>query len=203
MSDHEPAIAPGSLSRGRRRSGIARRAVQWLCRIVLLPLLGFAAYVWTAASLYMVRFDYTGLDRGAGSWPQPPPIDYGATLFCCLGPPGWIVGLGVFGFALAMALTVYRFRWPVRVIVAATPGVLIIYQVAHIRDLYPWVRQAFLRILPAETLLAVLAALLCRPIWRLLVRASCGDALGGAGPRLLDLPSCLPGTGECPADVRR
>jgi hypothetical protein len=141
----------------------------WPVRVFALLLAGVTASFWSGLSARaLILFDRTGLEPGDPGFGLP--IDHAGTLLRCLGPVGWIVGLGVFGLALAMALVVCRWPWPLRVIVAAAPTALVACLDACVWDLHPWVRPVCLRIAAAEIVLAVLAAVLCRRMTRLLPR---------------------------------
>jgi hypothetical protein len=138
----------------------------WPAVLVLLELL---AYFWSGLSVRaLVCFDRTGLEPGEPGFGLP--IDYTGTLFRCLGPIGWIVGLGVLGVAFAMALVVYRLPWPLRVILAIAAPAMLGGQIIFVSDLHPWVRPVCLQIATAEMVLAVLAAVFCRQIARFLPR---------------------------------
>ncbi len=137
-----------------------------LLRAVALLPVGFGAYLWSGLSVTaLMRFGQADGPSGL----LPVPFDYRATLVTCIGPVGWIAGLGVFGFGLVMAGLVYRCRWPVRVLVAAAPLAVLMYLIACTGDIYPWVRAVALRIAAAQGLLAVLAAVVCRPAWQVLL----------------------------------
>jgi hypothetical protein len=157
-----------------KNQSVLKRMIGWLLRIFVLMVAGIIAYFWSGLSiLVLIRFDRTSLEPG-----EDPtfglPIDYTATLLWCLGPAGWLVVLGVFGFAFIMALAVYRWPWVLRAIVAAAPPVLVLRQTIYVSDLNPWVRPVCLQIESAEVLLALLAAVLCRPIARRLQSAKKG-----------------------------
>ncbi len=147
-----------------------------LARVLALLSLGYVACVWSVLAVRaLIRFDLTGLENGYRQSVSPIPIDYRLTLLNCLGPVGWIAALGAFGLAFTMALTITRWRWALRVIVAVAPVALVMYLTACIWDIHPWVRVVCLRIEAAEALLAALAAVLCRPTWRLLLGIWTGE----------------------------
>lgn len=149
--------------------GHIKRLKPWLLPFLAIMVFGFVAYLWNGLSVRaLIRFDRTGLEPGEPGFGLP--IDYGETWRCCLGLIGWIVGLGSFGLALIMALAVYRWPWPLRVITAAAPSALVLIQIVHVSDLHPWVRPVCLQIAVAEIVLAVLAGLLSRRIARLFPR---------------------------------
>jgi hypothetical protein len=146
-----------------------KRLMVGLLRVFVVLLAGFVVYLWSGISLrVLIRFDRTGLDPGEPG--SGLPIDYAVTFLYCLGPIGWVVGLGVFTLALVMVLVVHRWPWPLRVIVAVAPLALLVRQMIYVSDLHPWVRPVCLQIVAGEMVLAVLAAVLCRRMARRLPR---------------------------------
>lgn len=148
---------------------IKRRLTIRLLQVFALLLAGVVSYFWIALSgRVLIRFDRTGLELGEPGFRLP--IAYTETLLRCLGPVGWIVGLGIFGLAFIMVLTVYRWPWPLQAILAAAPIVLVMYQITSQWDIRPCVQPVLLQIVAAEMALAVLAAVLCRPIVKRLLQ---------------------------------
>jgi hypothetical protein len=146
-----------------------KRLTTWLLRVLLLLLAGVAAYLWSGFSpRVLICFDRTGLEPGEPGFGLP--IDYTGTLLRCLGPIGWLAALGVFALAFTMASAVHGWRWPLRGIVAVAPVTLVAVQIVCVSDLHPWVRPVCLQIVAAQMALAVLVAVLCRPIAGLLLK---------------------------------
>ncbi len=170
MEDSERAAASCASSQKQLAPSVWWRLAKWLLRLFVLLLAGFVAYHWAYFSnaLFMrtVHFDRTRLGPGEAGFRLP--IDYVTTVLTYLGPLGWIVALGVLGLALIMALTVYRWPWPLRVMVVSAPIAPLLRQ-ACIADLRPEIRPIWLSITVVELLMAALVVVLCRPIARRLL----------------------------------
>jgi hypothetical protein len=167
MEDSERTVASCASSQKQLASSVWLRPAKWLPRFSVLLLAGFVAYCWAYFSnaLFMRTVHFARTRLGPGEAGARLPIDYEATVLAYLGPLGWIVALGVFGVALIMALTVYRWPWPLRVIVVVAPIAPLLRQ-ACVADLRPEIRPIWLSITVVELLLAALVAALCRPIAR-------------------------------------
>ena len=143
---------------------VARLLATWLLSALLFLVLGFLLYAWCAFSPLLL------IGRSPAPEPQDSlgPADFSATMFRCCGPVGWIVGLGVLALAFAMALTVYRWPWPLRLVLVAAPPALVLYPLAW-ADVFPWIKLVLQSATSVELLLAVLAAVFCRPAARRLL----------------------------------
>lgn len=149
--------------------GLLRPAVGAAIRALVVLLTGFVAYLWSGLTLrVLICFDRTGLEPGEPDMGLP--VDYGATWRSCLGPAGWIVGLGVFGLALAMALMVERWHWLARVVVAIAPTAAIVCLLHWSLDVHPWIRSLGLQIILGQMAVAAAAGLSCRRLARLIHR---------------------------------
>jgi hypothetical protein len=167
VEDSERAAASGASSQTQLAPFVWWRLAKWLLRLFLLLLAGYVAYYWVALSLRaLVRFDGQGLSPHTVALGRP--IDYTPTMLACLGPLGWMAGLGVLGLALIMALTVYRWPWPLRVMVVSAPMALFLCRFCAGNPL-PWVRASVLSIAVVGLLTAASVAVLCRPIARRLL----------------------------------
>ncbi len=138
-----------------------RWVATWLLRSVAIVLILSALYVVSAVSpRVLIRFM-----PDDGSPPHHgPSFDPDATLGWCLGA-GWIIALIVFSLALIAALILRRWPWPLRMLVVLSPMLLVLCAWLQ-GDLHAWLRPWAGTILAIETLLAALAAVLCRTLAR-------------------------------------
>jgi hypothetical protein len=143
-----------------------RRLMFSLLRMIIFLLTGFALYVWCAVSCKgLIRRDTIEAAVSMGG-----PINHFETLFCCFSPIGWFLALGVLGLASVMTLIIYRWPWPLRIIIAAMVPSWLMYYTANADLTDPWARTVLMWITGIQILLAVLAAIFCRSAARRFLR---------------------------------
>ena len=98
MNDSQSITRSRLLPKDQRLAQILRWVTGWLLRMLALLLTGMMAYLWNGLSpRALLCFDRTGLDPGEVGFGLP--VAYGETWVRCLGPVGWIAGLGTFALA--------------------------------------------------------------------------------------------------------
>lgn len=153
-----------------RRHSLVATIGLWLLKSAGLVLVWLVALVWSGllAPRVLIRRDMIDFEpQDPGRWM---PIDHVQTFWWCAGPAGWIMALGMLGLGVVAAALVYRWPWPLRVIVAGASPAWVLFNVLYASDLHPDIQPLMLGMSAAAVALAMLGALLCRPIVRLVVR---------------------------------
>lgn len=155
------------MSSSLQAQSACKKGASVLLHLATFLVVAFILYVWCIVScLGLIRRDTIEPAVSMGG-----PVNHVVTLFCCLGPLGWFLALGVFCLAWMMSLIIHPWPWPLRVTAVAAIPVWMVYQTVD-ADMDVWVWKVLMVITSLQVLLAVSAALFCRSLAKWILRRS-------------------------------